>query len=230
MTELTNVRDTRLAILGGSGNEGSGLALRFGHAGYPVVLGSRSPEKAAEVCAALNRRLGREAITFAANQAAAETAEIVILTVPYAVQVATVESVREQLTGKILVDATVPLRPPKVARVQLPPGGSAVAEVQRMLGDQVRVVSAFQNVSAEHLQDLEHVIECDVLVCGDDIAAREVVIGLAKTIGLRAWHAGPIANSAVAEALTSVLISINARYKVGGAGIRITGLDDIAGG
>ena len=230
MTELTNVRDTRLAILGGSGNEGSGLALRFGHAGYPVVLGSRSPEKAAEVCAALNRRLGREAITFAANQAAAETAEIVILTVPYAVQVATVESVRGQLTGKILVDATVPLRPPKVARVQLPPGGSAVAEVQRMLGDQVRVVSAFQNVSAEHLQDLEHVIECDVLVCGDDIAAREVVIGLAKTIGLRAWHAGPIANSAVAEALTSVLISINARYKVGGAGIRITGLDDIAGG
>jgi 8-hydroxy-5-deazaflavin:NADPH oxidoreductase len=230
MTEATDARNTRLAILGGSGNEGSGLALRFGHAGFPVVLGSRSPEKAAEVCAALNGRLGREAITFADNQAAAATAEIVILTVPYSAQAATVESVRQQLTGKILVDATVPLRPPKVARVQLPPGGSAVAEMQRVLGEQVRVVSAFQNVSAEHLKDLGHVIDCDVLVCGDDVAAREVVIGLAKAINMRAWHAGPIANSAVAEALTSVLISINSRYKISGAGIRITGLDDVVGG
>jgi 8-hydroxy-5-deazaflavin:NADPH oxidoreductase len=230
MTEATNARNTRLAILGGSGNEGSGLALRFGHAGYPVVLGSRSPEKAAEVCAALNRQLGREAITFADNRAAAEAAEIVLMTVPYSAQAATVESVRQQLTGKILVDATVPLRPPKVARVQLPPGGSAVAEMQRVLGEQVRVVSAFQNVSAEHLKDLDHVIDCDVLVCGDDVAAREVVIGLAKAIKMRAWHAGAIANSAVAEALTSVLISINSRYKISGAGIRITGLDDVVGG
>ena len=229
MTEPMHPRIVRLAILGGSGNEGSGLALRFGHAGYSVVLGSRTPEKAAEVCAALNRRLGREAITFATNRAAAETAEIVILTVPYSAQAATVEAVREQLTGKILVDATVPLRPPKVARVQLPPGGSAVAEMQRALGEQVRVVSAFQNVSAEHLKDLDHVIDCDVLVCGDDVAAREVVIGLAKGINMRAWHAGPIVNSAVAEALTSVLISINSRYKVSGAGIRITGLDEVVG-
>lgn len=227
MTDVTPGHLPLLAILGGTGNEGSGLALRFGHAGYAVILGSRDPDKASEVCAALNRRLGREAIAFATNDAAALAAEIVILTVPYSVQAATVAAVREQLAGKILVDATVPLNPPKVARVQLPPGGSAVAKIQRSLGDSVKVVSAFQNVSAEHLRDLDHIVDCDVLVCGDEVAARETVIGLAKAIGLRAWHAGPIGNSAGAEALTSILISINARYKVAGAGIRITGLDDV---
>ena len=230
MTEVTNGHLPKLAILGGTGNEGSGLALRFGHAGYSVVLGSRSPDKAAEVCGALNKRLGKEAISFATNSAAALAVEIIILTVPYAVQATTVESVREQLAGKILVDATAPLNPPKVARVQLPPGGSAVAEIQRSLGDGVKVVSAFQNVSADHLKELGHQFDCDVLVCGDDIQAREVVVGLAKAIGLRAWHAGPICNSAAAEALTSILISINSRYKVAGTGIRITGLDGVVAG
>jgi hypothetical protein len=120
----------------------------------------------------------------------------------------------------------VPLVPPKVARVQLPEGGSAVAAIQRLLGESVKVVSAFQNVSAHLLQDPAHPVECDVLVCGDDIQARETVIKLSVDIGLRAVHAGPIVNSAAAEALTSILISINSRYKVNGAGIRITGLKD----
>ena len=128
------------------------------------------------------------------------------------------------LAGKILIDTTVPLMPPKVARVQLPSGGSAVAAVQEMLGSSVRVVSAFQNVPAHLLLDLAHDVDCDVLVCGDDVAARETVIQLIGAIGLRGIHAGPIANSAATEALTSVLISINARYKVPGSGIRITGL------
>jgi 8-hydroxy-5-deazaflavin:NADPH oxidoreductase len=217
-------RTYTIAMLGGTGQEGGGLALRLGKAGHLVIVGSRDAARAEAAAAAMNQVLGRDAITGATNMAAAGAAEIVMLTVPYAAQRATVEEVRETLRGKILVDATVPLRPPKVARVQLPPGGSAVAEIQALLGAEVRVVSAFQNVSAHRLHDLDAAVECDVLVCGDDVAARDVVVALAADIGLTAYHAGPIANSAAAEALTSVLISINMRYKSPGAGIRITGV------
>jgi 8-hydroxy-5-deazaflavin:NADPH oxidoreductase len=213
-----------IAILGGTGQEGGGLALRFAKAGHRVVLGSRSAARAAERAAEMNARLGREAVSGADNKAAAAAADTVIITVPYAAQRATVEEVRDALTGKILIDATVPLMPPKVSRVQLPAGGSAVAAIQALLGDAVRVVSAFQNVSAHHLNDLDHDVDCDVLVCGDDAAARETVIGLAAAIGLTAWHAGPLVNSAAAEALTSVMIFINRHYKSPGSGIRITGV------
>jgi len=213
-----------IAILGGSGAEGSGLAFRWAHAGYPVIIGSRSAEKAAAAAQQINTALGREAARGCDNPAAAAAASIVVLTVPYAAQRATVEEVREALTGKILVDVTVPLKPPKVNRVQLPDGGSAVEAIQRLLGDQVKVVSAFQNISAHHLKDLDHVIECDVLVCSDDRAAADTVIGLARDIGLGAWNAGVLANSAAAEALTSVLIALNQRYKVPASGIRITGI------
>ncbi len=219
---------TTIAILGGTGQEGSGLALRLGNAGRHVILGSRDAARAAAAAGEMNDMLGRDMIGGAANRDAAAAAEIVILTVPYAAQRATVEEVREALRGKILIDATVPLVPPKVARVQLPPEGSAVAAIQALLGDEVRVVSAFQNVSARHLRDLDHDVGCDVLVCGDDAQAREVVIGLAAEIGLAAYHAGPICNSAAAEALTSILIAINMRYKSPGAGIRITGLPEPA--
>jgi 8-hydroxy-5-deazaflavin:NADPH oxidoreductase len=213
-----------IAILGGTGQEGSGLALRFGKAGHRVIVGSRDGARAGAAAAEMNRVLGRDAVSGASNKAAADAADIVILTVPYAAQRATVEEVREALRGKILIDTTVPLVPPKVARVQLPPGGSAVAAIQALLGAEVHVVSAFQNVSAHHLRDLDREVDCDVLVCGDDPAARETVIGLAADIGLAAYHAGPIANSAAAEALTSVLIAINMRYKSSGSGIRITGV------
>lgn len=215
-----------IAILGGTGAEGSGLALRWARAGHRVILGSRNPEKAAKVCAELNA-LGDVSIVHRDNHSAADAGEVVVLTVPHAAQRAAVEEVRDVLAGKILIDATVPLVPPKVSRVQLPPSGSTVAAIQALLGDHVRVVSAFQNVSAHALREIERRVECDVLVCGDDPAAREVVIGLAHVIGLRAYHAGPIANSAAAEALTSILIAINIRYKVpGGAGIRITGVPE----
>jgi 8-hydroxy-5-deazaflavin:NADPH oxidoreductase len=213
-----------IAILGGTGQEGGGLALRFAKAGHRVILGSRSAARAAERAAEMNARLGGEQVSGTDNLAAATAADIVVLTVPYAAQRATVEEVREALSGKILIDATVPLVPPKVARVQLPPGGSAAAAIQALLGDAVRVVSAFQNVSAHHLDDLDHPVDCDVLVCGDDPSARQVVIGLAAEIGLTAWHAGPIVNSAAAEALTSVMIFINRHYKSPGSGIRITGV------
>ena len=216
-----------LAVLGGTGNEGSALALRWANAGYTVVIGSRNADKAMQVCARINSQLGREAVRHDDYRGAATAASIVMLSVPYAAQRSTVEEVRDALAGKILIDATVPLVPPKVARVQLPEGGSAVAAIQKLLGDAVKVVSAFQNVSAHLLQDLTHKVECDVLVCGDDVQARETVIKLAADIGLRAVHAGPIANSAAAEAITSILISINSRYKVNGAGIRITGLEGV---
>ena len=213
-----------IAILGGTGQEGGGLALRFAKAGHRVILGSRSAARAAERAAEMNARLARDAVSGADNRAAAAAADTVILTVPYAAQRATVEEVRDALSGKILIDATVPLMPPKVSRVQLPAGGSAAAAIQALLGDTVRVVSAFQNVSAHHLDELDHDVDCDVLVCGDDAAARETVIGLAAAIGLTAWHAGPIVNSAAAEALTSVMIFINRHYKSPGSGIRITGV------
>ena len=213
-----------IAILGGTGQEGSGLALRFARAGHRVIVGSRDAARAAAAASGMNGTLGNGAIAGGTNRVAAAAAEIVVLTVPYAAQRATVEEVREALRGKILIDTTAPLVPPKVARVQLPPEGSAVAAIQALLGADVRVVSAFQNVSAQHLRDLEHPVDCDVLVCGDDPAAREIVIGLAADIGLAAYHAGPICNSAAAEALTSVLIAMNLRYKSAGAGIRITGI------
>jgi NADPH-dependent F420 reductase len=189
-----------------------------------VIVGSRSADKADVAARDLTARIGSARIEGRSNRDAAAAGQIVVLTVPYAAQQATVMEVKEELRGKILVDATVPLVPPKVSRVQLPADGSAVAAIQRLLGSEVRVVSAFQNVSAHHLRDLGHAVDCDVLVCGDDVEARETVIALARDIGLRAYHAGPIANSAAAEALTSVLIALNIRYKVPGAGIRITGI------
>jgi len=213
-----------IAVLGGTGKEGSGLALRWAHAGYPVLIGSRSPEKAIEAAAEMNETLGREAVSGSGNPEAAAAAQIVVLAVPYAGQRATVEEVREHLSGKILIDVTVPLVPPKVNRVQLPDGGSAVEAIQTMLGEDVKVISAFQNISAHHLKKLDAEIDCDVIVCGDDREATDLVVGLAQAIGLGAWNGGVLANSVVSEGLTSVLIALNQRYKVPGAGIRITGI------
>jgi len=214
-----------IAILGGTGAQGSALSLRWANAGYSIVIGSRNPEKAAQVCERIHAKVNQAKIEYDNNQSAAQRGDVVVLCVPYASQRSTVEEVKTALDGKVLIDATVPLVPPKVARVQLPDGGSAVAAIQSMLGDSVKVVSAFQNISSHILEDLSSDIECDALVCGNDIDSREMVIKLAADIGVRAIHAGPIANSAAAEALTSVLISINSRYKLRGAGIRITGLE-----
>jgi NADPH-dependent F420 reductase len=213
-----------IALLGGTGQEGNGLAFRWAHAGHRVVLGSRDADKAARSAAQLNERLPARRVEGRCNREAARLAEVVVLAVPYAAQRPTVEEVRAELQGKILIDVTVPLVPPKVSRVQLPEGGSAVEAVQKLLGEATRVVSAFQNVSAHYLSDLAHDIACDVLVCGDDKEAREVAIRLAADAGLRGLHAGPLANSAATEALTSVLIAINRHYKVPAAGLRITGV------
>lgn len=221
---MSNERLT-IAVLGGTGKEGGGLALRWAHKGHKVILGSRTADRAEEAAAVMRETLGAGAqVSGMANPDAAAKADLVVLSVPYAAQQATVQDVAAQLQGKILIDVTVPLVPPKVSRVQLPAGGSAVEAVQQLLGEGVKVVSAFQNISAHHLANLDEEMDCDVLVCSDDPAAADTVVALSEEIGLTAWNAGPLANSAVAEALTSVLIALNRRYKVPGAGIRITGV------
>ena len=213
-----------LGLIGGTGKEGKGLAYRWARAGYNVIIGSRTKEKAEAAAQELNGRLGGEQVRGMLNPDAAWACDIAILTVPYEAHTATLESVREMLTGKVLVDVTVPVRRPKVSVVHVPAQGSAARESQGLLGDQVRVVSAFQNVSHVHLAE-DHPIACDVLVSGDDAEAKEQVLRLVEAAGMVGWDAGPLANAIVAEGMTSVLIGINRRYKMKGAGIRITGID-----
>jgi hypothetical protein len=213
----------KIAIIGGTGDLGSGLAKRWARAGHEIVIGSRDAGRAAEVAQRFNDEAGTTSISGLENTAAAAAGEIVVLTVPYANHRITLEAIQEALDGKIMVDVTVPLVPPKVRTVQLPPEGACAKAAQNFLGEGVRLVSAFQNVAAAHLADLDHAIDCDVLVCGNDPAARETVVKLAEQADMKAWHAGRIENSAVAEALTSTLIFMNNRYKIDGAGIRISG-------
>ena len=216
---------TTLAILGGTGHEGSGLGLRWAKAGHTVLIGSRTAEKAQAAAAELNAKLGADSVRGLDNLSAAQQGEVIVLTVPYSAHAATIESVRDAVQGKIFVDVTVPLVPPKVSRVQMPAAGSASQEAQNLLGPNVRVVTAFQSISAEHLKDSGHPIDCDVLVCGDDKEAKAVVIALAKDAGMQAWDAGPLANAVIPEGLTSVLIGLNIRYKVKSSGIKITGIN-----
>src|SRR6185436_15577467 len=213
-----------IAVLGGTGAEGGGLALRWAAAGHHVIIGSRDAQKAQAAAAELGVLLGGGKIEGAASAEAVGRASIVVLAVPYAAQLPMVRELRDALQGKIFVDVTVPLVPPKVAHVQLPEGGSCVVKVQQELGEGVQVVSAFQNVSAHKLKNLGHRIDCDVLVCSDSKEARLRVIALSADAGLRGINAGPLANSAAAEAMTSLLIWINRTYKVPDAGLVVTGL------
>lgn len=216
-----------LAVLGGTGDLGSGLALRWITAGYRVIIGSREHQKATAACAQLREILAERDVDSSLlidmdNASAAAAADIVVLTVPFSHQPSTLADVKDQLAGKILVDVTVPLMPPKVGTVQLPLAGSAAQTAQNQLGDAVKVVSAFQNVAADHLKSA-HPIDCDVLVCGNDPDARAAVVQLVEACGLRGFQAGPIQNAAAAEALTSVLITINRQFKCH-SGIRLTGV------
>jgi NADPH-dependent F420 reductase len=209
-----------IGILGGTGDLGSALAHRWSQAGYPLVIGSRSREKAIGMAAQVSNAAHASGED---NLNAARKSDIIVLAIPYANHTAMLEEIKAVAAGKIVVDAVVPLIPPKVAVVQLPPDGSAAMEAQRVLGPDVRVVSAFHNVGASKLLGGGRV-DCDILVFGDDKDARAEVIRLADAAGGRGVDGGALANSAAAEALTSVLIGINRRYKVAGAGIRITGL------
>ena len=211
-----------IAILGGTGDLGTGLAIRWSKAGHRIVIGSRTLEKARNAVANLKRISPETPADAMENPDAAAAGDIVVLTVPAEHQVSTLQTVRHGLTGKILIDVTVPLVPPKVGTVQLPEVGSAGKRAQDCLGDEVMVVTAFQNIAAHLLQE-DVAIECDVLVAGNKRAARDKVIQLAEEAGMRAWHAGPIENSAAAEALTSILIQINRRHEISHSGIKIVG-------
>lgn len=215
-----------LAVIGGTGAEGSGLALRWAAAGYPIVIGSRRAEKADNAAKELSEQLpeGSASITGAENAAAAAAGDLVVLSVPYDAQAVTITAIKAACQNKIVITVVAPLKPPKVSHVWRPEGGSAAQEAQAQFGDAVTMVAAFQNVSASHLKDLDHAVECDILVTGDDKAAKESAIALANAAGLYAIDAGPLVNASVVEGLTALLIGINIRHKVKGAGIRITNI------
>jgi NADPH-dependent F420 reductase len=217
-----------ISIVGGTGALGGGLARRWARAGLPVVIGSRDPAKADAAATELGRSIPGSQVRGCGNLEAAAAGGIVVLAVPFGNHHSSLLEIQPVLAGKILVDTTVPLVPPRVARVQLPPEGCAALAAQQLLGDAVTVVSAFQNVSADSLHT-DAALDCDVLVAGNKAEAREAVIGLARQAGLRAWHAGSLENSAAAEALTSVLIFMNKRYGGVHTGIRITGIGDSDG-
>jgi NADPH-dependent F420 reductase len=219
---MTNEIST-ISIIGGTGALGSGLARRWAQAGYEIVIGSRAAAKAEQAAAILSAESDRYKVSGFSNLQAAERGDIVVMTVPFAHQEKTLLEIKTGLVGKILVDTTVPLVPPKVARVQLPDAGCAALISQRIVGDDTTVVSAFQNIAADVMSS-KHIDECDVLVTGDQADAREVVVKLAQQAGFLAWHAGPLANSAATEALTSVLIFLNRRFSGAHTGIKITGI------
>ena len=212
-----------IAVLGGTGKEGKGLAYRWAQAGYRVLIGSRSSERAVTAASEIMELLeGSSSVVGTTNREAADQADIVVISVPYAAHRDTLESLKDVLKGKLLVDVTAPLLPPR-NKVQVPPAGSAAQEAKEIVGEGVEVVAAFQNVSHEHLIGEED-IECDVLVTGTSKKARAEVLTLVEAAGLTGWDAGPIENSVVVEGLTSVLININKQYGSTHAGIRITGV------
>jgi NADPH-dependent F420 reductase len=213
-----------IAVLGGTGKEGKGLAYRWAKAGYRVLIGSRSSEKAIRAAGEIMQLLeGSSSVVGITNLEAAQQADIVVITVPYAAHRETLENVKAALKGKLLVDVTVPLVPPKVSKVQMPAAGSAAQEAREILGADVEVAAAFQNISHELLLGDDEV-ECDVLVTGTSKQARTEALTLVEATGLTGWDAGPLENSVVVEGLTSVLININKRYGSTYAGIKITGV------
>ncbi|HOD05423.1 MAG TPA: NADPH-dependent F420 reductase [Anaerolineaceae bacterium] len=223
MTDTPNISVHKIALIGGTGKEGKGLAYRWAKAGYDIVIGSRQIEKAQATAAELLALIPDARIEGLTNDAAALAADLLVLTVPFGAHAAMCEAIRPYAQGKVVIDVTVPLVPPKVTKVQMPPAGSAAQEAQQILGDQVSVVAAFQNISYEHLLQ-DETVNCDVLVCGTGKSARQVVLNLVAQAGMIGWDAGPIENSVVAEGLTSVLIGLNKQFDTHSAGIRITGV------
>lgn len=214
-----------IAILGGTGKEGKGLAYRWARAGYKVLIGSRSEARAQAAARELLDTLGGKAfIEGTNNMQAAQAADVIVLTVPYSTHKNMLLSIKEIIHGKLLVDVTVPLMPPNVTKVQLPAAGSAAQEALEILGNKAKIASAFQNVSYEHLLS-DDPVECDVLVTGTDKDTRMETLKLVEAAGLKGWDAGPLENSAVVEGMTSVLININKQYGSRHAGFKITGIE-----
>jgi NADPH-dependent F420 reductase len=213
----------RIGIVGGTGKQGTGLALRWIRARHSVVLGSRQPERARSRALELSRG-GAGSLEGGDNDWAARESEVVVLTIPYEAHGEILRGLKEAAHGKVVIDVTVPLRPPKLSRVQLPPGQAAALEAQAILGPATPVAAALHHVSATHLADPDHRIECDVLVAADDERARTTALTLVRDLGLRGLDAGPLVNAIALESLTPVLIHLNRTYKSTGAGIVFTGL------
>ena len=214
----------KIAVIGGTGKEGKGLALRWANAGYDLIIGSRDAERAAAAARELNAALGSSNVRGLSNADAARAADLVVLTVPYEAHAATLNMIAEATQGKILIDVTAPLDPINKKKALHVPEGSAAQAAQQRLGENVRVVAAFQNISYTHLSDLHETLACDVLVCGNDKEAKRQVMELARAAGMAAFDAGPIENAGVVEGLTAVLLNINLAFKIKNAGIQITGV------
>jgi hypothetical protein len=206
----------RIAIVGGTGKEGRGLSARWAKAGHEIRIGSRDAEKARARAA----ELGLPNVTGGDNAWAVKEAEVVLLSVPYDAHGPTLRGL--SLDGQVLIDITVPLKPPKVTQVNVPEGKAAALEAQAILGKSARVAAALHHVSSVHLGDPDHPIDCDVLVCSDDEEARATTMKLVADLGLRALDAGPLVNAVALEALTPVLLHLNRKYKTQGAGVKFT--------
>jgi NADPH-dependent F420 reductase len=214
-----------VAILGGTGREGQGLAYRWSKAGYRVVIGSRAAEKAIAVAREVRQRLGNGGeVEGMSNLDAANEAAIVVLTVPYAAHRDILTGIRTAVQGKLLVDATVPIVAGAAGKAWRPPAGSAAEEARQILGDGTEVVAAFHSVSHQLLLQ-DGAIDCDVLVTGTSKQARNSALALVAAAGLRGWDAGALENSSVSEGLASVLIHINKQRGSKHAGLKITGAE-----
>ncbi|MDB5968631.1 MAG: NADPH-dependent reductase [Hydrocarboniphaga sp.] len=212
----------RIAVVGGTGKEGGGMAIRWAHAGHDVFVGSRDAERAKTVAIEFSREAGRT-IRGGSNAQAIEASEIVVLSVPYSAHTSTLQELKTALAGRVLIDITVPLQPPKITSVNLPAGQSAALEAQAILGAETPVVAAMHHVSAVHLRDLSHDIDCDVLACSDDKAALEQAMALIRDLGVRSFDVGPLRNAIAIESLTPLLLHLNRQQKGRSVGIRITG-------
>ncbi len=215
----------KLGLIGGTGREGSGLSVRWAKAGHEVVVGSRDGARAQEKAKELSQVAGTE-IRGADNQTVASQAEVVVLCVPFSAHAETVRELKDALVGKVVIDITVPLAPPHFREVHLPPTVSAAQEAAAILDASTRLVATLHHVSSAHLNDHSHEFPCDVLVCGEDLGAKDLTIELVGQLGLRAFDAGPLRNAVALESLTPVLLYLNKRYHSDGAGIRIVGLPE----
>lgn len=214
----------KLAIIGGTGKQGRALAARFAHAGVEVILGSRDAERAVVAANELYLHTHVHRVVGLNNHDAAHAAEIVLLSVPYDGMIPILAEVREAVQHKIVINIASALDPERKSRAKVPLAGSTTAEIQHYFGEHVRVVAAFQNIAPEALASHDVKVNSDVLVCGADRPSRESVIALIEQAGMRAVDAGVLANAVAVETLTAILIAINIKYKIKGAGIHITGL------
>lgn len=212
----------RIGLIGGTGREGRGLALRWAKAGHSVAIGSRDADKAKAKAEELSA-LGHGTIEGGDNEWAVRDAEVALLSVPYGAHGETLRGLKDALQGRIVIDITVPLKPPRVHEINLPEGQAAALEAQAILGPGAQVVAALHHVSSTHLGEVDHEVDCDVLVCADDERAKEVTLGLVRDLGLRGLDAGPLRNAIALESLTPILLHLGKKYKSPGIGVRFTG-------